>query len=160
MTEVTVTKADYDEHGDIVLSLLSSYATDPMGGGDDLPDESKANLIAEMKKRPEMCLSFIAWIHGVPCGLANCIVGFSTFACKALLNIHDFTTLPEYRRKGVAQAMLSHIESYAKEKGYCKVTLECLENNVPAKNAYLKHGFEPYELRPQDGQAIFFHKYC
>jgi GNAT superfamily N-acetyltransferase len=156
---IKITRADYNTQGDVVMSLLRAYAIDPMGGGEDLPDATKVNLISEMQKRPEICLSFIAWCDDVPVGLANCILGFSTFACQDLLNIHDFTVIPEYRRKGIAGALLAYIEQYAKEKKYCKVTLECLENNLPAKNAYLKHGFKPYELRPQDGKAIFFHKY-
>lgn len=152
-------KADYDRDGAIILELLNSYATDPLGGETSLPEYTKQNLIGEMKKRPEMCITFIAYVDDEPAGIANCVVGFSSFACKSLLNIHDFTTIPKFRRRGVAKQLLQFVEDYARDKGMCKVTLEVLENNLPAKMAYLQHGFKPFELRPQDGAALFFQKY-
>ena len=56
---IKISRADYDTQGDIIISLLSAYAQDPMGGGEDLSNDTKMNLIFEMKKRPEICLSFI-----------------------------------------------------------------------------------------------------
>jgi ribosomal protein S18 acetylase RimI-like enzyme len=145
--------------GATVVDLLNAYAMDPLGGGEPLPEHSQQNLIKEMLKRPEMCMSFIAYVDGEPAGLANCIVGFSTFACSSLLNIHDFTTVGKFRRQGVAKALLAYVANYAKENDMCKVTLECLDNNLPAKNAYEQAGFKPFELRPQDGVGIFYQKY-
>jgi GNAT superfamily N-acetyltransferase len=156
---ITCTQADLNTQGQVVLDLLNEYAMDPLGGGEPLPENTQANLIQEMIRRPDICLSFVAWVDGEPAGLANCIIGFSTFACKSLINIHDFTTVPKFRRRGVAKALLAHVEAHAREQGYCKVTLECLENNLPAKTAYTNAGFKPFELRPQDGPGIFFQKY-
>ena len=51
------------------------------------------------------------------------------------------------------------VEEYSKARGFCKVTLECLANNTPAMNAYVKQGFKAYELSPEMGTATFFHKY-
>jgi len=152
-------KADLDVHGDVILQLLRGYAQDPMGGNEDLSGYAQANLINEMRKRPDSVVTFLCYVDGVPAGLCNCVIGFSTFACKSLLNIHDFYTVAEYRRKGVARALMNTVEDYSKEQKYCKITLECLANNAPAMNAYVKQGYKPYELSPAMGTATFFQKY-
>ena len=42
----------FDEHhGKEIVRLLSTYATDPMGGQEDLSDYVKNNLISELQKR-------------------------------------------------------------------------------------------------------------
>jgi hypothetical protein len=38
------------------------------------------------------------------------------------------------------------------------VTLEVLEGNQIAKNAYIKFGFAGYELDPKMGKALFWEK--
>ena len=42
----------FDEHhGKEIVRLLSTYATDPMGGQEDLSEYVKNNLISELQKR-------------------------------------------------------------------------------------------------------------
>lgn len=66
--------------------------------------------------------------------------------------------LPNYRRKGVGTTLLFYAEEYAKSINCCKLTLEVLEGNHPAKSAYKAAGFEPYELDPDAGIAQFWQK--
>lgn len=101
---------------------------------------------------------FIGYLDGVPAGLAICFEAFSTFACKPLLNIHDFAVSPTCRRKGVGSSMMFYIEQYAKSLNCCKLTLEVLSGNHPAKATYKAVGFEPYELDPEAGHAEFWQK--
>ena len=84
--------------------------------------------------------------------------GFSTFNCKPLLNIHDVAVLKEYRGKGVSRSLFNEIETIAKQSNCCKLTLEVLEGNIPAKKAYEKFGFSGYELEPAMGKALFWEK--
>ena len=42
--------------------------------------------------------------------------------------------------------------------GFCKITLEVLSSNHPAKQLYAGAGFAPYELDPMAGQALFWQK--
>jgi len=86
------------------------------------------------------------------------VEGFSTFACKPLLNVHDIAVLSGHRRQGVAAALLAAIEALARELGCCKLTLEVLSNNLPAQAAYRKVGFHSYRLDPKAGQAMFWQK--
>jgi len=152
--------ADYADkaHRDAVVEILDAYARDPMGGGEPLPEFTRRHLLDEMARRPNM-FSLLTFIDDRPVGLANCIEGFSTFAARPLLNIHDLAVLPGYRGRGVGRALLSEIESIARSRGCCKVTLEVLQGNHAARTAYLNFGFKPYMLGDTLGNAEFWHKH-
>ena len=144
------------EHADALLKLLNHYAQDPMGGGEALSDDTKANLIAEMAKRPTV-FSFIAWDdHAGAVGLINCVEGFSTFAAKPICNLHDIAVLDGQRGKGIGQHLIAAAAEEARKRGCVKLTLEVLSGNEPARLAYLKYGFKPYQLDPEMGAAEFW----
>jgi len=156
---IEVVKADYldEQHKREIPLLLDGYARDPMGGGEPLDDDVKKNLVKELSKLPQ-AFSLIAHVNGQPAGLVNCFEAFSTFACRPLINIHDFVVLKEYRGKGISQLMLDKVEEIARSKNCCKITLEVLSNNEVAKSAYSKFGFSGYELVPEAGTALFWQK--
>lgn len=157
--KIEVIRADYmdEQHANDIPFLLDQYAKDPMGGGKALAQEVKEKLVAELSKRPH-AFSILAYAEDQPAGLVNCFEGYSTFAGKALINIHDFVVLPNFRGYGLSQKMLHKVEEIARESGCCKITLEVLSNNEPAKAAYRKFGFTEYELVPEAGFAIFWQK--
>ena len=130
---------------------------DEMGGGEPLSPHVKANLIATLKKCAGY-LGVLAFVDGKPAGLANCFEGFSTFACKPLLNVHDFAVVSEFRGRGLAKRIMEKIEEAAVSKGCCKITLEVLEGNAIAQAAYKACGFAGYELDPKMGRAMFWQK--
>jgi ribosomal protein S18 acetylase RimI-like enzyme len=156
---IEILLADYsnEQHSNDILFLISQYALDPMGGGEALSPFAQENLISELSKKAD-AMSLIAYVDGNAAGLINCFEGFSTFKCKPLINIHDVVVLNDYRGLGICQLMLNKVEELAKEKGCCKLTLEVLEGNNAAKNAYIKYGFEAYELDPAIGKALFWQK--
>ncbi|MCF6243262.1 MAG: GNAT family N-acetyltransferase, partial [Bacteroidales bacterium] len=131
---ITIIRADLTNthHADALVSLLNAYALDPMGGGEELSDFTKKNLASEISKRTDTTV-ILAFDDEKPVGLINCIEGFSTFACKPLINIHDVYVDASARGKGVATKLLQAAEDLAIEKNCCKVTLEILEGNEPAK---------------------------
>ena len=140
------------------LGLLDHYAHDPMGGGCGLSAYAKANLVREMADFP-IFHGALAFEGKNPVGLINCFAGFSTFAAKPLLNIHDIVTQAERRAQGIGQALLGWAEQRARELGCCKLTLEVLSNNKRALASYERAGFAPYMLDPKAGQALFLQKY-
>jgi GNAT superfamily N-acetyltransferase len=142
---------------DAFISLLDAYARDQSGGGEPLSAFAKANLAAELHKRAAMHV-ILAFVDRVPAGLLVCIEGFSTFACKPLLNIHDVMVLAEYRGKGLFRLMLQKTEEIASAAGCCKITLEVLEGNHIAQAVYRAAGFAGYELDPTMGKAMFWQK--
>jgi ribosomal protein S18 acetylase RimI-like enzyme len=199
-------QADLFHDGDCesILEMLNDYAQDPMGGGEEISDFVKSNLIKKLRKRHESTHVFLVRHRGdnseekqskiaktepaheffptsasatttinhqdEVCGLAICFDGFSTFYCQKLLNIHDFAVKYTHRRKGLGSMLLMEIDRFCRnaievneEDGqqypvYCKITLEVLEGNHPAKKLYQEHGFAAYELDPVMGKAMFWQK--
>lgn len=155
--EVCVIDYNDEQQAQDLCELLDDYAKDPMGGGAPLPVAVKANLAAELAKIPS-AFSVICYVDGQPTGLVNCFEGFSTFQCRPLINIHDLVVIADYRGKNISQRLLDKVEEIAREKGCCKITLEVLEGNRVARNAYQKFGFDGYELDPDAGKALFWQK--
>jgi len=156
---ITVRLADYNDPADakLVGELLNAYASDPLGDGKPLPDHIPVNLANCLADVPG-AFSVLAWVGGEPAGLANCFAGFSTFKCKPLVNVHDCYVKPFARGHRLCGKMLAAVEEVAITRGCCKLTLEVLGNNEPAKTAYRRVGFEPYVLDPMAGAAQFWQK--
>jgi ribosomal protein S18 acetylase RimI-like enzyme len=74
--------------------------------------------------------------------MAICLLGFSTFRARPLINIHDIAVHPDFRGQGIGRALLDAVEQHAREHGCCKVTLEVRSDNEPAMAAYRRAGFE------------------
>ncbi len=157
--ELTVALADYADPADAgaLIDLLDAYARDPMGGGHPLTSEVRAHLAERLSAHPG-AFSIIARVRGVPVGLANCFTGFSTFAARPLVNVHDVAVLPAHRGRGIAKALFAAIEGEARARGACKVTLEVLAGNAPATALYASLGYGQYSLDPAMGSAQFWEK--
>ena len=72
--------------------------------------------------------------------MAIYLEGFSTFACRPLLNLHDLGVSPRFQGQGVGKALLSALEQRGLAMGCCKITLEVLEGNAVAQGLYRKQG--------------------
>ena len=155
---LTVTLADYRYARDAadVVALLDAYARDPMGGGEPLRDDVKARLASDLAGNPQ-AFSLLARLDDRAVGLANCFMGYSTFAAAPLVNIHDLAVLPDARGAGIGKALLAAIEAEALKRGACKITLEVLSGN-PARHLYAREGFGDYQLDPATGHALFWQK--
>ncbi|MDB5963662.1 MAG: GCN5-related N-acetyltransferase [Polaromonas sp.] len=145
-------------HGAAIVDLLNAYARDPAGGGQPLSAFARANLVLELAARPQV-FSVLTFDGGHPVGLVNCIEGFSTFACRPLVNIHDVVVLPSHRGQRLGERMLALVEDLARQRGACKLTLEVLENNRSAWRLYERAGFAGYQLEPAMGEARFLQKW-
>lgn len=156
---INILRADYlnPQHATDLSFLLGCYAEDPMGGGTPLSDDVKENLAKKLVQQGN-AFSILCYVDGQPAGLVNCFFGFSTFKCKPLVYIHDVVVIGDQRGLGLSQKMLSEVERIARDKECCKLTLEVLDGNQVAKNAYLKFGFLGYELDPKMGKALFWEK--
>lgn len=141
------------------LTLLEHYARDPMGGGEGLSEYAKINLVSVISEVPGFH-GALAWLDGKAVGLIDCFAGFSTFAARPLLNIHDIVVHVDVRGQGIGQALLYWAEQRARELGCCKLTLEVLSKNTRAMASYQHAGFKPYELDPAAGHALLMQKYA
>jgi ribosomal protein S18 acetylase RimI-like enzyme len=156
---ITVRLADYRNSDDAraLVSLLDAYASDPAGGGEPLSDFAKSHLAPALASRPQ-AFSVLAFDGAQAVGLINCIEGFSTFACRPLVNVHDVVVLASHRGRRIGELMLALVEELAQTRGACKLTLEVLDGNRSALALYQRCGFAPYQLDPAMGHAGFMQK--
>lgn len=63
------------------------------------------------------------------------------------LDIHNVAVHPQYRRRGVARAMLNDIIESAAKRGIRRLTLEVRRSNESAQTLYRSLGFEVCGLR-------------
>lgn len=139
------------------LDLLDHYARDPMGGGTGLSVYARDHLVDALSSHPGF-VGALAWEGETAVGLLNGFAGFSTFAARPLLNIHDIVVMTPWRSRGVGQALLAWAEQQARARGCCKLTLEVLANNARALRSYAQAGFAPYVLDPAAGDARLMQK--
>lgn len=160
LQSVRILPADYANkiHAQALVTLLDAYARDPAGGGEPLSDFARANVVHELGRRPQ-AFSVLAFDGPEPVGLVNAIEGFSTFACRPLVNVHDVAVAASHRRRGIAALMLAEVERIARGRGACKLTLEVLSGNGSARRLYERLGFADFQLDPAMGQAQFLQKW-
>lgn len=157
--DLTIEKADYtsDRDGAALVALLDAYARDPMGGGERLDESVKERLAPALAAFPG-AFTLIARDGDDAVGLANCFTGFSTFKARPIVNIHDIAVATAHRGRGIGKALMNAVEGEAIARGACKVTLEVLSGNEPAKSLYASLGYSAYSLRPETGTAQFWEK--
>ncbi|MCG6576115.1 GNAT family N-acetyltransferase [Pseudomonas sp. AF32] len=157
--DILVLQASYTNpvHAEAICHVLNGYAEDPMGIGRSLAPEVLLHLPEELAKRP-YAFSVLAFVNGEPAGLVNCFEGFSTFACRPLVNIHDVAVMKAFRGLGLSQQMLRKVEDIARQRGCCKITLEVLEGNAVAQASYAKSGFSAGMFDPEHGRMLFWTK--
>ncbi len=104
---IDVLEADFANpaHAAALLDLMEAYAPDPMAGGQGLSWFTRANLVNALARRSS-AHGILAFAGEEPAGLAICLEGFSTFACRPLLNVHDLVVAGEFRRQGVGRRLL------------------------------------------------------
>lgn len=160
VADVLVLQASYSNplHAEAIGLILDDYARHPMGGGTALPADVLQQLPGELAKRAH-AFSVLAFVGGEPAGLVNCFEGFSTFACRPLVNVHDVAVIERFRGLGLSQKMLLKVEEIARQRGCCKITLEVLEGNAIAQASYRKFGFDDARLDHEHGRMLFWNKY-
>lgn len=128
-------------HRQKVVELIDAYMQDFMGGGRPMPEENKVPLVEGLSKHPGAFVLFATDKENFV-GIATCFVNFSTFNVKPYINVHDLAVLDTWRGKGVGRKILEKVIAIAKERGYCKVTLEVRKDNINAQGLYRSLGFD------------------
>ena len=124
-----------------ILRLLHDFSHElsPVTG-QALPEHVQETLIQNLQQHPTT-LIFLAEQAEAPVGVAICFLGFSTFAGKPLLNLHDLYVSKECQGQGIGREFLAFLEEEARKRGCCKVTLEVYDSNDRAKALYEKCGY-------------------
>ncbi|MCF8054627.1 MAG: ribosomal protein S18-alanine N-acetyltransferase [Deltaproteobacteria bacterium] len=94
--------------------------------------------------------------------LNEIVVGF---ACLWILadtaDLHNIFVAPNYRRRQIGSALMTHMEGLAREKQAMRLLLEVSSGNQPAQNLYNNFGFQAVGIRKkyyQSGDAILMEK--
>lgn len=143
-SHIELRRVDFSNAQDLAqyLAMLDAYALDPMGAGQRLPADVLRRLAVDLPLLTG-AHALLATHQGAAVGFTTCLLGYSTFRARQLLNIHDIAVLPEWRGQGVAHALLGGIEKLAASLGCCAITLEVREDNPTARALYQRFGFTP-----------------
>lgn len=144
MKNIEIIKCDLynPEHEKAEIELMRIYMNDKMGDHTPLSDQQNKQLIDGLKKMPTAMI-LLARYNGQYVGLTNSFVGFSTFAVKKLINIHDVIVHPNYRGLGIGKALIQeNIRIASHEMDCAKITLEVRHDNSTAQNLYKSLGFK------------------
>ena len=84
--------------------------------------------------------ALLARVDGVAAGAALWHRSFSTNLGKEVMYLEDLTVLPDFRRRGVANALLKAVAKFAVERGYSKIFWLAMEWNSGALALYQSVG--------------------
>lgn len=135
---LTFREAHPETDGATIVALLNGFSI--VSESCELSADIKDTLIDNLKEYGNSKIFFVE-DAGAAIGIAFCVISFSSFYAKKVLNIHDFYINPKYHRKGVGDALMAYVLSEAKKDSFCKVTLEVVGDNFAAQRLYEKNGF-------------------
>lgn len=144
MTRIEIANLEEPAHAGALIEILDSYARGPGGQNEPLSPETRASLATRLREHPGARV-LLAFEDERAVGVAVCITTFSTFAAKPALNVHDLAVLPGFQGRGIGRALLAEVESVARARGCCKVSLEVHDTNEGAKRLYRELGFGPWD---------------
>jgi GNAT superfamily N-acetyltransferase len=108
-----IVRADLEDthHQASLMVMAEAFSVDPFGANRPLSEPARAGLIDGLRAHPTT-LVFLAFEDEVPTGIAICFRGFSTFAARPVVNIHDFFVSKNVRGRGVSRALLDAVSAY------------------------------------------------
>ncbi len=132
---LVIREADLSDPGDAreVVDVLDSYASDPRGGGVPLSAEVRLRLIPALRAHPTT-LVLLAFLDDKAVGLTIGFIGFSSFAARRLLNIHDLAVRPGFRGRGIGRALLNAAEERARQLDCYKLPREVQDDNTKGRS--------------------------
>ena len=154
--QVNIIEADLNDpqHAASVARLLDEYAHDPLEGGKGLAQDVLSQLVEQLQSA-SMRLVLLAEGEGHFVGIAVCFWGFSTFAARPAINIHDLAVSATCRGRGVGSALLAEVESRARAADCCRITLEVKGANHDARRLYTRKGFAGADLEVPEQVTLF-----
>lgn len=152
-------RADLDDpaHRIAVREMVAAYARDAQGAGGELPEQVLDRLLPGLRAHPTSVV-FLALDDDRPIGVAICFVGFSTFAARSLINVHDLAVLPGARRRGIGRGLLQTVERHARVLDCVKITLEVREENRAALALYASCGFADADIGTGAMRTLFLER--
>jgi ribosomal protein S18 acetylase RimI-like enzyme len=127
-----------------LVEIIDSYARGPGGQNAPLSAHARAAMADGIRSNPS-AMVLLARDGDEAVGAAVCVWGFSTFAGRPMINIHDIAVLPERQGAGIGRALIEEVEKRARQRDCCKITLEVHDTNEGAKQLYRRMGFQGWD---------------
>lgn len=122
-----------------LCKLLAEYeklAHEMVGTEADLHN----GLFGDAPGKPSPASALIAEVEGTAVGTAIYFYNFSTFLMKPGIYLEDLFVLPDYRRRGIATALLKALANLAVEQGCGRLEWSVLDWNENAIALYKEMG--------------------
>ena len=110
------------------------------------PDAPKQAIAVKMFLRHPYAKIFIAESNRQPAGFCIVSMQISTAEGGWSGEIEDLAVSPQFRRHGVAQALLRAAENWSYDNGALRMRLNCDEQNLAARELYKKLGWQKSHL--------------
>jgi len=133
MSELTIRHATVDD-ADTLIGLIQALADFEQLPGPD--HGARARLIEHgFGDRPKYEAWLAEW-NGQAVGYAFLFETYSTFLARPTLYLEDLFVLPDFRRRGIGKALLTHCFKLADERGCGRMEWTCLDWNKRAQDVY------------------------
>ena len=120
------------------LSLLFNDYRVFYGQNSDM--DSARKFISERLEKNDSIL-FASFKNNVMRGFVQLYPSFSSVAMKRTYYLNDLFVCEDFRKKGIAEALINKSIEFAKENSAARITLCTQIENEAAKNLYNKCGF-------------------
>ncbi|PKU24186.1 GNAT family N-acetyltransferase [Telmatospirillum siberiense] len=153
MTSVTIRPAE-PEDAQSILALLGQLARFE-GAPEGICLTERAIREEAFGDHPRFQV-LLADTDGVPCGLLIFYQAYSSWSAAPTLMVHDLFVLEAHRRSGAGRALLAEAARIAESRGCCRMDVNVLAWNEPARRFYAAAGFRhletwlPYRLDAGD----------
>ena len=107
-------------------------------------DEKTKQFLADRIKAEDACVyvaNYVEELNIRAVGFALCYPTYSTVSLSPVWLLNDIFVDERYRRHGIAQSLMAHVETAAKESGATRIFLRTAEDNEVAQALYEKRGW-------------------
>jgi GNAT superfamily N-acetyltransferase len=107
-------------------------------------------------EHPLVWVTMAEW-DGQPAGFALWFLNFSTWEGKPGIYLEDLFVPPNFRGKGIGQALLQNLAALAIREGWTRFVWQVLDWNTPALEFYEAHGakiLRPWLTCRVEGEAL------
>lgn len=132
-----------DEDWEAFFQLLRANHLEKRVHGLELAEEVTRGVVAAHRAKAAAVQFFLAIVDGAPRAYGSSIV-----APHGMGIVEDLFTLPAYRKRGLATALIANAIAYARARGMGPMLIGAYADE-PAKGLYAALGFEPRCLTRQ-----------
>lgn len=108
--------------------------------------ETSHGIVADYRRKASHCTFYVATLKGTACGYGSATnappLGRTSGKQSGMGMVEDLFTVPEFRRQGVASALIQHCVNHCRTQGAGPVLIGSHSNAQP-KHLYQRLGFEP-----------------